>query len=190
MISHERCLQLTKLDQEAEYRKEGDDKIDWPKQGEIEFVNYSVSYRPTTELVLKDLNFKIQPGEKVGVVGRTGSGKSTTCLCLFRILEATSGSIFVDGINIANLGLLKLRNSLTIIPQDPILTKNTLRFNIDPKEEYSNAEIREVFKMIRFEEFLTKNKGLTMLIEEGGSNLSVGERQMICIIRAILRVED
>lgn len=188
MISLERCLELTKIPQEADYHKEKDNEIDWPKLGEIEFVDYSVSYRPTTELVLKELNFKILPGEKIGIVGRTGSGKSTTCLCLFRILEATAGKILIDGVDIATLGLLKLRSNLTIIPQDPILMKNTLRYNIDPKQEYTNAHIKEVFKMINFEDFLLRNQGLSMLIEENGNNLSVGERQIICIVRAILRV--
>ena len=188
MISLERCIEYTQIESEVARHTGLDDELDWPSRGKIEFADYSVKYRPNTSLVLKDLNFTIQPGEKIGIVGRTGSGKSTMCLCLFRILEATSGLIKIDGVDISKLGLQKLRNSLTIIPQDPVLTKNTLRYNIDPLDKHTNDEIRAVFKMIKFEEFLRKNNGLTMLIEEGGNNLSVGERQMICVVRAILRV--
>ena len=124
----------------------------------------------------------------MGIVGRTGSGKSTISLCLFRILEAYSGSIYIDGVDISKVGLKKLRESITIIPQDSTLMDGTLRYNIDPISCYSDHEIYQVMKKIGFDYILSENKGgLDQKISENGSNLSIGEKQLICITRAILR---
>jgi len=160
----------------------------WPDKGKIEFINYYVKYRPETNSVLKNINIKINPGEKIGVVGRTGSGKSTLCLCVFRILEPEKGTIIIDDVDICKIGLKTLRSKLTIIPQDPILMEGTLKYNIDPLGKYTNEQIIEIIKKIGFEYILdTNSKRLEMPITENGGNLSVGERQLICIVRAILR---
>ena len=124
MVSMERCLKYTKIESEALSILENDinlEKNNWPNEGKIRFENYSVKYRPNTEIVLKKLNFEINSKDKIGVVGRTGSGKSTICLCLFRILEPLEGTIYIDDINIKNIGLDILRKNITIIPQDPCL---------------------------------------------------------------------
>ena len=102
----------------------------WPKLGNIEFRNFYLKYRPETELVLKNLSFSIKDNEKIGVVGRTGAGKSTLCLALWRIVEAFSGTIFIDGVDISQIGLEQLREKITIIPQDPTLFNGSLRFNL------------------------------------------------------------
>ena len=189
MISFERCLNYTKIPSEkAKIKKEDKNLENWPENGKIEFVNYSVKYRPDTEIVLSNLNFLIKPGNKIGIVGRTGSGKSTITLCLFRILEALNGKILIDDIDISNIGLDKLRKSLTIIPQDPALIEGTLKYNIDPLNIYSDDIIIDVMKKIGFGYIIEKNKnGLKQEISESGNNLSVGEKQLICITRAILR---
>ena len=159
-----------------------------PDKGKIEFINFSVKYRPDTEIVLKNINFLIQGKEKIGIVGRTGSGKSTITLCLFRILEATEGKILIDDVDISTLGLEILRNNLTIIPQDPALMEGSLRYNIDPLDKSEDNEIIKVMQKIGFDYIIKRNKdGLNQEISEGGSNLSVGEKQLICITRAILR---
>lgn len=190
MVSMERCMKYLTIPQEIGYKLPIDEELsEWPKFGKIKFTDYSVKYRPDTEIVLKNLNFEVNPGEKVGVVGRTGSGKSTLCLCLFRILEPTSGSIIIDDVDITQVGLKKLRSSLTIIPQDPILMQGTMKYNIDPLNLYTDDEIKEVMQMIGFWYICEVNpKGLEQNISEGGSNLSVGEKQLVCITRAILRV--
>jgi ABC-type multidrug transport system fused ATPase/permease subunit len=189
MIGYERCVEYTKCPSEAPLKNILDDSLsNWPNKGKIEFLNFSVKYRPDTEIVLKNLSFVIQGNEKVGIVGRTGSGKSTITLCLFRILEATEGRIMIDDVDISTIGLDKLRKSLTIIPQDPALIEGSLRYNIDPLDKYSDSDIMKVMEKIGFDYIVKRsNEGLYQEIAEGGSNLSVGEKQLICITRAILR---
>jgi ATP-binding cassette subfamily C (CFTR/MRP) protein 3 len=192
MVAMERCSKYTIIEEEKPFEKDIDTELKhqgWPSNGKIEILNYSVRYRPTTEVVLKNINVQIKAGEKVGVVGRTGSGKSTICLCLFRLLEPLTGTIKIDDIDITEIGLNLLRQSLTIIPQDPSLMKGTLKYNIDPFDRYSTDDITEVLKMIRFSYILNENnEGLDKMVGESGDNLSVGEKQLICIVRAILRV--
>ena len=124
LVSVERIAEYTELDSEREWTREVNQNPEipdgWPRRGEIEFVNYSVRYREGLDLVLKDLNLKIEAGEKVGVVGRTGAGKSSLTLALFRILEADQGHIAIDGVPIDAIGLHELRDKLSIIPQDPV----------------------------------------------------------------------
>jgi ATP-binding cassette subfamily C (CFTR/MRP) protein 1 len=199
MVGLERCIAYTKIISEKPEKMPIDDELGiWPKEGKIKFENYSVQYRPETEIVLKNLNFEILPKEKIGIVGRTGSGKSTIANCLFRILEAKEGKIYIDDIDISQVGLTKLRSNITIIPQDPTLMEGSLRFNIDPLNKYTDEEIQEVMEQIGFWYICVKNieeninkpdeeKGLNMLITGDGGNISIGERQLICITRAILR---
>ena len=162
------------------------DHYSWPTQGEIEVKNYFTKYRPTLPYVLKDISFKINANEKIGVVGRTGSGKSTLFLSLLRIIEPHAGKIFIDGVDICEMGLDDLRTKVTIIPQDPLLYKGTVRSNLDLLEEYSDSQIWKALEKVclkaKFEE-----GGLDMEIKEGGENLSAGEKQLMCIGRAILK---
>jgi ABC-type multidrug transport system fused ATPase/permease subunit len=191
MICMERCKKYTEIKGEKPSiirpKDEQLKKENWPQEGKIRFENYSVRYRPNTEIVLKNLNFSVNAGEKVGIVGRTGSGKSTICLCLFRILEPYEGTIYIDGEDITKIGLDILRKNLTIIPQDPCLMEGTLKYNIDPFNKVDNEEIIHVLKKIGFEYTESDDIILDRKIEQSGTNLSVGEKQLICICRAILR---
>ncbi|XP_052866594.1 multidrug resistance-associated protein 1 isoform X1 [Anopheles cruzii] len=161
---------------------------EWPEQGQVEFRDFQVRYREGLDLVLRGISFTVQGGEKVGIVGRTGAGKSSLTLALFRIIESAGGSIVIDGQDIAKLGLHALRSRLTIIPQDPVLFSGTLRINLDPFGVHSDEDIWKALEHAHLKAFV---KGLTAGIShevtEGGENLSVGQRQLICLARALLR---
>ena len=131
MVSVQRFFSLENVPQEADdhFLEVADE---WPVYGKVAFKNVQLRYRPNTEIVLDDLSFVVEPGTKVGVVGRTGAGKSTICLSLSRIAELSSGSIEIDGINIRQVDLQKVRAKVTVIPQDPTLFTGSLRFNLDP----------------------------------------------------------
>ncbi|XP_072401337.1 multidrug resistance-associated protein 1 isoform X3 [Diabrotica undecimpunctata] len=160
----------------------------WPEVGKVQFKNYSVRYRPGLDLVLHDLNFEIKGGEKVGIVGRTGAGKSSLTLALFRIIEAAQGNILIDGIRIDELGLHTLRSRLTIIPQDAVLFSGTLRINLDPFNTHSDEDVWRSLEHAHLKEFVKGlPAGLNHEVTEGGENLSVGQRQLICLARALLR---
>ena len=198
LISLERCDSYTKVIQEKYQRTEEDKNLEiirskkndkvksFISKGKIKFVDYSVKYRPDTPLILRNINLEIKPGEKIGVVGRTGSGKSTMLLCLFRILEANKGKILIDDIDISKIGLEILRQSLTIIPQEPILLEGNIRDNIDPSKTFSDNEIMKLLKEVGLTDFMA-DKSLDYKIEENGHNISVGEKQLICIARAMLK---
>uniref|UniRef100_A0A8C3TEE3 ATP binding cassette subfamily C member 3 n=1 Tax=Chelydra serpentina TaxID=8475 RepID=A0A8C3TEE3_CHESE len=161
---------------------------DWPTQGEVEFVDYSVRYRKGMDLVLKGLSLRVKGGEKIGIVGRTGAGKSSMTLCLFRILEAVKGEIKIDGVRISEIGLHDLRSKITIIPQDPVLFSGTLRMNLDPFNKYSEDEIWKALELSHLKKFVSsKPDMLEYECSEGGENLSVGQRQLVCLARALLR---
>uniref|UniRef100_A0A8D0EF95 ABC-type glutathione-S-conjugate transporter n=1 Tax=Salvator merianae TaxID=96440 RepID=A0A8D0EF95_SALMN len=161
---------------------------DWPNHGEVNFINYSVRYRKGLDLVLKDLNLHVKGGEKIGIVGRTGAGKSSMTLCLFRILEAVNGEIVIDAQRIADIGLHDLRSKLTIIPQDPVLFSGTLRMNLDPFNKYSEEEIWTALELSHLKRFISSQpETLDFECSEGGENLSVGQRQLVCLARALLR---
>ena len=137
---------------------------------------------------MKNVSLTIRAGEHIGLVGRTGCGKSTLALCLFRLIEPFSGKIYIDDVDITSIGLKKLRENLTIITQESTILDGTLRYNFDPKGEHSDKEIYKVLKKIGFDEFVKKKRfKLSHTISENGSNLSIGEKQLICITRAILR---
>ncbi|XP_015686352.1 canalicular multispecific organic anion transporter 2-like, partial [Protobothrops mucrosquamatus] len=145
---------------------------DWPTQGEVVFTRYSVRYRKGLDLVLKDLSLSVKGGEKVGIVGRTGAGKSSMTLCLFRILEATKGEITIDGLKIADIGLHDLRSKLTIIPQDPVLFSGTLRMNLDPFNKYSEEELWKALELSHLKRFVSSQPAmLDYECSEGGENL-------------------
>nr|CAG8528506.1 14943_t:CDS:10 [Entrophospora candida] len=160
----------------------------WPHSGLIEYNDYSTRYREGLELVLKGVTFKIQPKEKIGIVGRTGAGKSSLTLSLFRLIEAVNGEIIVDGVNISKIGLYDLRSRLTIIPQDPILFEGTVAFNLDPFDAHDDVEIWQVLQSAHLKDYILKleNK-LHAKVLEGGNNFSQGQRQLLCLARALLR---
>ena len=187
MVSYDRWLRIINVPQED--KKEYDPTmVNWPHDSSIEFRNFSLRYRPDTDLVLRNLSFKIEPKQKIGVVGRTGAGKSTIWLALWRIVEADSGQILIDGVDISKISLQNLREKIAIIPQDPTLFEGTLRFNLDPENKATNAELLNLLKLASLENLVLRDeKGLEQQIEEKGQNLSSGERQLICICRAILR---
>ncbi|KAL5065295.1 hypothetical protein RYX36_027032 [Vicia faba] len=153
MVSVERIKQFTNLPPESPW-KIADKSVpqNWPSHGTIELNNLQVRYRPNTPLVLKGVSLTIQGGEKVGVVGRTGSGKSTLIQVLFRLIEPSAGNIIIDGIDISTVGLHDLRSRFGIIPQDPILFQGTVRTNIDPLGLYSEDEILKSLERCQLKE--------------------------------------
>ncbi|KII68210.1 Multidrug resistance-associated protein 1 [Thelohanellus kitauei] len=160
----------------------------WPQRGCIKFTNYSCKYRPHLPDVLHALSFTIEPSQKVGVVGRTGSGKSSLLLSLFRMIERSEGSIEIDGVNIDEIPLERLRSSLTIIPQDPFLFHGTLRQNLDPANLYNDSDILKAIELSQLSNFVNNLPDvLGYMIHEFGSNISSGEKQLICLARALLK---
>ena len=237
MNSVERVKEYIEVEQEAkaiidEARPAGN----WPSQGAIQFMNYTTRYRPDLEPVLKDLTFSVQPGERVGIVGRTGAGKSSLALALFRGLEAVEGKIVIDDIDIALIGLQDLREAITIVPQDPTLFTGTVRSNLDPFGLFTDEEVFATLRRVHLigspvpaagsssatlvvpdlyvpsespsssgssseddrDNDLSKNNtntrenaniftDLSSSIAESGSNLSQGQRQLLCLARALLK---
>ncbi|CAK4628530.1 unnamed protein product [Aphanomyces euteiches] len=153
----------------------------WPSKGAVQFQNLKLRYRPDLPLVLHGITLDIQGGEKIGICGRTGAGKSSLMIALFRISEFDSGTILIDGMDIATIGLATLRRVLSIIPQDPVLFSGTLRENLDPFGEKTDAELDAVVQQTHLD------LALSTVVAESGSNLSVGQRQLLCIGRALLR---
>ncbi|XP_034128600.1 multidrug resistance-associated protein 1 isoform X12 [Drosophila guanche] len=190
IVSVERIKEYGETKQEAAWELEQDKNKPqhWPEEGRVEFQNFQVRYREGLDLVLRGVSFNITGGEKVGIVGRTGAGKSSLTLALFRIIEAAGGRIMIDGVDIAGMGLHMLRSRLTIIPQDPVLFSGSLRMNLDPFEIKTDDEIWKALELAHLKSFVKSlTGGLNQEISEGGENLSVGQRQLVCLARALLR---
>ncbi|KAJ2525075.1 hypothetical protein GGI11_000347 [Coemansia sp. RSA 2049] len=163
-------------------------KDSWPEQGVVEFKNYSTRYREGLDLALENISFRVMPRQKVGIVGRTGSGKTSLTLALFRIIEAAEGKILIDGEDIFKYGLFDVRSKLSIIPQDPVLFAGTVRENLDPFGSYPDQEIWNALQHAHLAEYIrTKEEGLEFEVMQNGSNFSVGQRQLICLARALLK---
>ncbi|TRY61972.1 hypothetical protein TCAL_10708 [Tigriopus californicus] len=189
MVSVERISEYQDTPQEAPLEiPEQDPPPEWPQYGVVKFDNYQTRYRDGLDLVLKGISVQIESGEKIGIVGRTGAGKSSLTLALFRIIESAGGSIYIDNENIGLLGLSKLRSRLTIIPQDPVLFSGSMRMNLDPFEQYSDRDIWRALSHAHLKSYVSNLPGgLNFDVNEGGENLSVGQRQLVCLARALLR---
>uniref|UniRef100_A0A7S0R9V8 Uncharacterized protein n=1 Tax=Chlamydomonas leiostraca TaxID=1034604 RepID=A0A7S0R9V8_9CHLO len=162
--------------------------INWPQQGTVVFHNVWMRYSPTAPFALKGVTYQLNHSDKVGVVGRTGSGKSTMLLALYRVFELDKGGIYVDGVNIASMTLRRLRRGLSIIPQEPVVFSGTVRTNLDPFGEHTDAELWQAIKEADLEGQVKATGGLEGRVVGSGSGAwSLGQQQLVCLARAYLR---
>ncbi|PKY06331.1 ATP-dependent bile acid permease [Aspergillus campestris IBT 28561] len=216
MNSVERVKEYLDVEQEAPpVVPDSRPPADWPADGAVDFINYTTRYRADLEPVLRNVSFAVQPGEKVGIVGRTGAGKSSLALALFRGLEAEKGRIVIDGVDTSAIGLRDLREAITIVPQDPTLFTGTIRSNLDPFGTFTDEEIYTALRKVHLigpgtsgsatpvaaatpnedgpsgPAVVVDNKNIFLNLEttvsESGSNLSQGQRQLLCLARALLK---
>uniref|UniRef100_A0A0U9HZ93 Putative ABCC protein n=1 Tax=Chrysomela populi TaxID=154003 RepID=A0A0U9HZ93_CHRPP len=184
MTSVERVMQYTKVEKEEELNPEATEKPkNWPSAGKIAFKNTYLRYAPEDPPALKSLNIVIQPGEKIGIVGRTGAGKSTLISSLFR-LAPIDGTIAIDDIDTSTVSLEHLRSNISIIPQEPILFSASIRYNLDPFNKVSDDVIWQALNDVELKDTI---ESLDQKVCEGGSNFSAGQRQLVCLARAIIR---
>uniref|UniRef100_A0A0G4HMQ0 Uncharacterized protein n=1 Tax=Chromera velia CCMP2878 TaxID=1169474 RepID=A0A0G4HMQ0_9ALVE len=164
----------------------------WPFAGKVNFEGVKLRYREETPLVLEGLSFSVKAGEKIGVIGRTGSGKSTTLQALMRLVEYEGGKVEVDNVELQSIGLQDVRGALAVIPQDPVIFSGSVRFNLDPFDEHKEEALWEALRLVGLEEEIagrcdTDSDLSTAPVSEFGDNFSVGQRQLLCIARATLR---
>eukprot|EP00934_Nitzschia_sp_Nitz4_P009275 Nitzschia sp. Nitz4//scaffold39_size137210//112596//117089//NITZ4_003219-RA/size137210-augustus-gene-0.186-mRNA-1//1//CDS//3329550443//9265//frame0 len=190
MVSVERLRQYCNLPSEAENETDFDKTLDqdWPHGGAIQFQSTKLRYRPDLPLVLKGLNLDIPPRSKVGIVGRTGAGKSTLMAALMRLVELDGGSIEIGGVNTRKLGLYRLRSSIAVIPQDPVLFSGSVKTNLDPFDEHNEDDLKDSLQRVGLwtSEQTSPVKSLSDAVQQDGQNFSVGQRQLLVIARALL----
>ncbi|KAJ6338496.1 hypothetical protein OIU76_008048 [Salix suchowensis] len=189
MVSVERIKQFTSISSEAAWKIK--DRVlppNWPANGNVDLKDLQVRYRPNTPLVLKGITLSIPGGDKIGVVGRTGSGKSTMIQVFFRLVEPTGGKIIIDGIDICMLGLHDLRSRFGIIPQEPVLFEGTVRSNVDPVGQYTDEDIWRSLERCQLKDVVAaKPEKLDSPVIDNGDNWSVGQRQLLCLGRVMLK---
>lgn len=193
MTSAERIEEYIQLPREEDFGGQldlVDTPVDWPQRGSIEFRNYSLRYRPDLEPALADINLRIESSEKIGIIGRTGAGKSSLFQGLFRFIDRSciTGEILIDDIDISRITLTHLRSHLSVIPQQPVLFSGTLRYNLDPLGHYTDEQCWMALELVQLKKLISDNTdGLSLLLAESGINFSAGQCQLICAARAILK---
>nr|UOU03343.1 ATP-binding cassette subfamily C4-4-2 [Brachionus rubens] len=187
MTSVERVFEYCKLETEPLEIGHRKPPSDWPSKGEIKFEDVSFRYDKNLSYVLNNINIKIKSGEKIGIVGRTGAGKSSIIQTLFRMAEP-DGSLIIDDLNIKELSLHDLRSKLSIIPQEPTLFIGTIRTNLDPLNQYTDHVLWDALEQVQLKDAIREMKdGLESEVHKAGSNLSVGQKQLICLARALIK---
>ncbi|WIA42403.1 hypothetical protein OEZ86_008404 [Tetradesmus obliquus] len=191
-------VNMNSVERLVEYHSEPEEKPaishprpppEWPQAGAIEAVQLVVRYRPALPPVLKGLSFKVKANEKVGICGRTGCGKSTLMMVLFRMVEPCGGALLIDGLNTCDVGLTDLRSRLSLVPQDPVIFSGSVRSNLDPFDQAGgDAAIWQALRQAGIDGLVKSlGAGLDSPIQEAGNNLSSGQRQLLCMARALLR---
>lgn len=187
MTSTERVLEYTKLEGEPSRRMNENIKRNWPEHGQVQFENVLMKYNPQDQHVLKNLSFVIKAGEKVGIVGRTGAGKSSIIAALFQLYDL-EGRIIIDDLDTRNLPLEVLRTKLAIIPQEPVMFAGSMRKNLDPFDEYNDDILWSALEQVELKNVIANMPGgLVTQVSNEGSNFSVGQKQLVCLARAIVR---
>ncbi|KAL3421216.1 ATP-dependent bile acid permease [Phlyctema vagabunda] len=195
--SVDRVIEYTKVDQEAVVppkKSTHDVPLDWPTEGHVRFQDYSTRYAPDLDPVLKSISFDVNAGKRLGIVGRTGAGKSTLTLALIRGLEAEGGLISIDGVDIASLTLERLRQIVTVVPQNPTLFDGSLRDNLDPLHRHTDDEMLGFLRTVHLvnetssgTSQVTSGDIPSLHLDHPATSLSQGQRQLLCIARALLR---
>lgn len=190
MISYIRCLRYCHLISEDDLTKSSDsEKLkNWPQRGLVHLNNVEMKYRPHLPPAVKDLNVIFAAGEKIGIVGRTGAGKSSILNILFRMYEIRRGAIMIDGINASDLGLHSLRTKISVIPQTPFVLTGSIKFNLDPYKKYTDQAIWKALKDVELEGYVKSMKDgiLTEISSTNNDVFSVGQKQLLCLARVLL----